>query len=217
MKKVILIFLCSMLTSCIKEPKKITTVENEPVKIVTEEDEKQDEKIKTSLDKSEEDSKLLKFEEALNKSTNIPDETNNDNTITINNLEKFVNINSSERLLVLFDLVGFKPGLITDTNGNKEVLSNVSYNENNEFLCYYSDSNFSPIGTISFHPKNIKLLKMLKKECVDKGYTYDKNLKGNMAHTKVSPNDLIGYSNSLFTVYFSGVYSKEYIITVEKN
>lgn len=216
MKKVILIFLCSMLTSCIKEPKKIIKIQNEPVKIITNESEKQNETAE-SLDKEEEDSKLLKFEEALNKSTNLPDETNNDNTITINNLEKFVNINSSERLLVLFDLAGFKPGLITDTNGNKEVLSNVSYNENNEFLCFYSDSNFSPIGTISFHPKNINLLKILKEECVDKGYTYDKNLKGNMAHTKVSPNDLIGYSNSLFTVYFSGVYSKEYIITIEKN
>lgn len=216
MKKVILIFLCSMLTSCIKEPKKIIKIQNEPVKIITNESEKQNETAE-SLDKGEEESKLLKFEEALNKSTNLPDETNNDNTITINNLEKFVNINSSEKLLVLFDLAGFKPGLITDTNGNKEVLSNVSYNENNEFLCFYSDSNFNPIGTISFHPKSVNLLKTLKKECVDKGYNYNENLNGNILHTKVSPNDLIGYSNSLFTVYFSGAYSKEYIITIEKN
>lgn len=216
--KYTIIFCCLLLVSCFKEPKKkeikdvnITIVDTTSKNVKKSVSNNESNNL-VEIDDNIGDEKLTHFKDVVEKLNNSSSKSN---LITVNSLENLVKIFDSEKLNTLISVVDFRAATIEKTKGTSYNYSNVFYNDKNDFLRYISDSDFVPIGIISFHPKDKNIIKELYDECISKNYKYTAELSGNILHDKKNLKNIVGFSTTNYIIYFSDVTTKEPMFTIE--
>lgn len=192
---------CFLCISCLKEPKK---PENNA--------------IKNDMIESTSNSKINEVDGANSmKNSNTEQKIeekllDNIMTVNINNLQKLLNKNL-KYFSIWSETIGYKFAVIDNTNDIKSII----YIKDKNLLRYCVDNDYNSLQLISFTIYDIKEFDMIKKEILSKNYVFDEHLDGNILHYEPDYDYIRGFKNDLYTVYFSVLKNREYMITIQKN